>query len=136
LATYFSKRDDDDDLDSIDSDHHFNSFPISLSPIFVSCLCKITTLACTFHGIIGVQDAYAIDKKKMDGYVPLPLETEESAEDLHVTVFAFRGGSPPPEDGIYFINACIFTVTNDDETNVEMYHVFLQSSRLELDSKS
>jgi hypothetical protein len=78
------------------------------------------TLACTFHGIIGVQDAYAIDKKKMDGYVPLPLETEESAGDLHVTVFTFGGGSPPPEDGIYFINARILTVTNDDETNVEM----------------
>jgi hypothetical protein len=49
------------------------------------------TSACTFHGIIGVQDAmpYAMDKKrywKMDGYVPLPLETETSAEDLHVSM--------------------------------------------------
>lgn len=83
------------------------------------------TSACTFHGIIGVQDAvpYAIDRKrywKMDGYVPLPLETDESAGDLHVIVFAFGGGTPPPEDGIYFINARMLTVTNDDETNVEM----------------
>jgi hypothetical protein len=83
------------------------------------------TSACTFHDIIGVQDAmpYAMDKKrywKMDGYVPLPLETETSAEDLHVTIFAFGGGTPPPEDGIYSINARLLTVTNDDETNIEM----------------
>ena len=47
---------------------HFNSFPISLSPIFVSCLCTIMTSAYTFHRIIGVQDAmpYAMGKKEMD----------------------------------------------------------------------
>jgi hypothetical protein len=89
------------------------------------------TSACTFHGIIGVQNAapYALDKKrywKMDGYVPLPFETHPSAEDLEVTVFAFGGGTPPPEDGIYFINARLITVTNDDETNIEMCCVDLR----------
>jgi hypothetical protein len=81
--------------------------------------------ACTFHGILGVQNAtpYAVDKKrfwKMDGYVPLPLETDLSAGDLPVAVFAFGGGTPPPEDGIYFANARLLTVTADDETNVEL----------------
>jgi hypothetical protein len=52
------------------------------------------TSACTFHGIIGIQDAtpYAMDKKrywKMDGFVPLPFETDTSTGDLQVTVFAF-----------------------------------------------
>jgi len=42
-----------------------------------------------------IQDAYAIDRKMMNSYVPLPLETEESGEDLHATVFAVGGGSPP-----------------------------------------
>jgi hypothetical protein len=54
------------------------------------------TSMCTFHGIIGIQDAtpYAVDKKgywKMDGFVPLPFETETSTGDLQLTVFAFGG---------------------------------------------
>jgi hypothetical protein len=91
----------------------------------LSSSCAVMTSACTFHGIIGIQDAtpYALDKKrywKMDGFVPLPFETDTSAGDLQVTVFAFGGGTPPPEDGIYFINARLLTVTNDDETTIEL----------------
>jgi hypothetical protein len=43
---------------------------------------------------IGVQNVmpYAVDKKRywrMDGYVPLPFETDTSGGDLEVTVFRF-----------------------------------------------
>jgi hypothetical protein len=52
--------------------------------LLLSC-CAIMTSACTFHGIIGIQDAtpYAVDKKrywKMDEFVPLLFETDTSGD--------------------------------------------------------
>jgi hypothetical protein len=47
---------------------------------------------------------------EMDGYVPLQIHP---VGNLEVTVFAFGGGTPPPEDGIYFVNARLLAVTAD-----------------------
>jgi hypothetical protein len=60
---------------------------------------------------------------KMDGFVPISTDPEDSAGDLPASVFVFGGNNPPPEDGIYFINARIVTTVTQDETSLELYSV-------------
>ncbi|KAG1843706.1 hypothetical protein C8R48DRAFT_736242 [Suillus tomentosus] len=85
--------------------------------------------ACSFHGIVGIQNAmaYSLDSKKrfwkMEGFVPVSLDPEDSAGDLPVSVFVFGGKTAPPDDGIYFINARVITTTVDEETTLELYCV-------------
>ncbi|KIK32884.1 hypothetical protein CY34DRAFT_100593 [Suillus luteus UH-Slu-Lm8-n1] len=85
--------------------------------------------ACTFHGVIGIEHAepYVLESKKrfwkMDGFVPISTDPEDSAGDLPASVFIFGGNNPPPEDGIYFVNARIVTTVNQDDTSLELYCV-------------
>ncbi|KAG1897600.1 uncharacterized protein F5891DRAFT_982568 [Suillus fuscotomentosus] len=85
--------------------------------------------ACSFHGIVGIQNAvpYALEARKcfwkMDGFVPLSLDIEDDLADLAVSVFIFGGTTAPPEDGIYFINACVITSTIDEHVSLELYCV-------------
>jgi hypothetical protein len=59
----------------------------------------------------------------MDGFVPISTDPEDSAGDLPASLFVFGGNNPPPEDGIYFINARIVTTVNEDVTSLELYCV-------------
>ncbi|KAG2087202.1 uncharacterized protein F5147DRAFT_841485 [Suillus discolor] len=66
--------------------------------------------ACSFHGIVGIQNAtpYSLDSKKrfwkMEGFVPVSLDPEDSIGDPPVSVFVFGGKTAPPEDGINFVS--------------------------------
>ncbi|KAG1719658.1 hypothetical protein EDB19DRAFT_1918680 [Suillus lakei] len=59
----------------------------------------------------------------MDGFVPISLDAEDGIGDLPVSIFIFRGKNTPPEDGIYFINACVVTTSVDEDTTLELYCV-------------
>jgi hypothetical protein len=83
-------------------------------------------LSCTLHGIVGIQNATPcapLDKKrfwKMDCFVPLLLDTDDSSSDLPASVFTFGGRTAPPEDGVYFINARLITSGGGDNTTIEL----------------
>ncbi|KAG1863415.1 hypothetical protein C8R48DRAFT_708289 [Suillus tomentosus] len=85
--------------------------------------------ACSFHGVIGVQNAtpYVLEANKrfwkMEGFVPISVESDDTVCDLPVSVFIFGGKNAPPEDGIYFINARLITTAVEDETSLELYCV-------------
>ncbi|KAG1761172.1 hypothetical protein EDD22DRAFT_954238 [Suillus occidentalis] len=85
--------------------------------------------ACTFQGIVGIQNAtrYSLDPKKtfwkMEGFVPVSPDPEDGVGDLSASVFVFGGRNAPPEDGIYFVNARIVTTTVDENTSLELYCV-------------
>ncbi|KIK32838.1 hypothetical protein CY34DRAFT_110824 [Suillus luteus UH-Slu-Lm8-n1] len=84
--------------------------------------------SCSFHGIVGIEKAapYSLEKRhfwRMDGFIPLPAETDEGATDLPATIFTYGGRTAPPDHGVYFINARIITTTTDDVTEIELYCV-------------
>ncbi|KAG1759352.1 hypothetical protein EDD22DRAFT_955946 [Suillus occidentalis] len=84
--------------------------------------------SCSFHGIVGIEKAapYSLEKRhfwKMDGFIPLPAETDESTSDLPATIFTYGVRTAPPDHGVYFINVRIITTTTDDVTEIELYCV-------------
>jgi len=63
---------------------------------------------CSFHSVVGIQNAthYVLEPRKMfwkmDGFVPVSLDTDNDVGDLPISIFIFSGKNAPPEDGIYF----------------------------------
>ncbi|KAG1850677.1 hypothetical protein F4604DRAFT_1934356 [Suillus subluteus] len=60
---------------------------------------------CTFHGVVGIENAapYSIENRhfwKMDGFIPLPMDSEENTSDLPASIFTYGGRTAPPDDGI------------------------------------
>ncbi|KAG1800912.1 uncharacterized protein HD556DRAFT_1438913 [Suillus plorans] len=83
-----------------------------------------------YKSIMGIQNAspYSLNRKffwKMDGFVPLAPDTEDSgnAMDLPMSIFTFGGSTALPEDGVYFINTHLITTTVGDEPVLELYCV-------------
>ncbi|KAG1835942.1 hypothetical protein F4604DRAFT_2009498, partial [Suillus subluteus] len=101
---------------------------IPFTAIFSSALTTMAS-ACTYHGIVGVQNAtrYILDPKKtfwmMEGFVPVSPDPEDGIGDLPASIFIFGGRNAPPEDGIYFVNARIVTTTVNESTSLELYCV-------------
>jgi hypothetical protein len=72
------------------------------------------SLACTIHGIIGIDNgrAYQYGEKKRfwlhDGHLPMP------DNDLSVRVMTFGGDPVPLDDGVYVVNGRIICAQNPE----------------------
>lgn len=96
-------------------------------------MCRVEWYVTVFHANTPLDTLTGFSKHRQPNFTKLlcfganeifsRMEAKDAVCDLPISVLTFGGGNAPPEDGIYFVIACMITAATGDDTTSELYCV-------------